>query len=755
MSFREEVKAELQIELPKDPVLECARILAGSSPDYERLRTGAGFSNKDALMGKQLADLPSLGRNQFKQAQKLIKDYADQLPPKLYLEAIDAQWENYYHEENENKLNGEEAEIDGIRFTIPFTTNKFGDNVIDLHESAKELKQKFYFENLKDAKSKSIALVYYDFKNGVYAKDGEDRLGYILEHVLGNRAPINFKNEMLRHIKDLGFQRYDNWSKATEPRIAVRNGVLNLNKYINGDMSGCLEPFSPSHHLFSKLDVDYDPSAPYDLLTNHVDLVIPDESDRDRFHKFVGSFLETNAYGHQKILVLYGKRGSGKTVTLRVFSKFFGLENISAKSFQQLTEDRFAIADLFGSLTNIIEELPQNAIKYLQKLNSLTGGLVDGQKKGRDPFTFYQNAKICAACNDLPEVNEDTETILAFMSRLIIIVFNTPIRGTPEEIQNFDDIILSQKSGILNWVLQGYREYVLAGKKITNSKSTEETYEYYIANSDFLQFFADGCFEKGDPEKDFVVKEAVWQAYIKAAKFKNVPTQTRQTVLEKFPTKVRWVITSERRSIGKKANGNPDQAYVFKGIKLKDEIEWFKKTDTDAEKNSELLLDGGYDSQVSNPGKVGNKDNLLPQLPALEKYNRGSNLGNLNNQLPELPELLTQNPYTLPIESKKNNQAQEGANKVPENEGEKKENNELDQKAAGFFKSLKDTLQFFKDPKEHLVTREPSNVILYLQYDSKLSENEARSILESWVQNGLVEIVQNQVILKNQAQGGA
>jgi len=754
MSFREAVKAELRAELPKDLVHECVKILAGSSPDYERLRTGTGFLNRDALIGKQLAGLPSLGPNQFKEGQKLIKSYRDQLPPKLYLEAIDAQWENYYHEEKENKLNGEEAEIDGIRLTIPLTTNKFGDNVIDLHEFGKELKQKFYFENLKDAKSKSIALVYYDFKNGVYAKDGEDKLGYILEHILGNRAPINFKNEMLRHIKDLGFQRYDNWSKTTEPRIAVRNGVLNLSKYVNGDMSGCLEPFSPSHHLFSKLDVDYDPSAPYDLLTNHLDLVIPDESDRDRFHKFVGSFLETDAYGHQKILVLYGKRGSGKTVTLRVFSKFFGLENISAKSFQQLTEDRFAMADLFGVLANIIEELPQNAIKYLQKLNSLTGGLVDGQRKGRDPFAFYQNAKICAACNDLPEVNEDTETILAFMSRLIIIVFDAEIRGTDKEVQNYDDVILSQKSGILNWVLQGYRKYVLNGKKITNSKSTEETYEYYVANSDFLQYFADGCFEKGDPENDFVIKEDVWQAYINAAKLKNVPTQTRQTVLEKFPTKVRWTITSERRSVGKKASGKPDQQHVFKGIKLKAEDNWFKKSDKDNEENSEPPSDRGYGSQAGNSGKAGNSDNQLPQLPTLQEYVKGGNLGNKDGQLPPLPQLPTSNPYTPPTESEKNNQVPEGANKDPEGKGEKKENNELDQKAQEFFKALKDKLQFFKDSEEHLVTREPSNVVLYLQHDSKLSEDDARSILENWIQKGLVEIVQNQVVLK-QAQGGA
>jgi len=754
MSFKEEVKAELL----KDPVSECLKILAGIDKEHARLRNGEGFEKKDVSIGNTLAGLDKLGRNQFARAQKLLRKYEDQLPPGLYIEAIDAQWENFYHEEAKNEGKGEEVEVNGVKFRIPITINKFGESVIDLHSLAIELKENFHFKYLKDRKSRAIALVYYDFTNGIYAKDGEEKIGYILEHSLGNRAPINLKNEITRHLKDLGFEYLDKWQNTTDPSIAVSNGVLNLMKYVNGETTNCLEPFSPDHHIFGKLDVNYDPQAPSNLLSQHLDMVIPEATDRDRFQKFIGSFLEIDAYGHQKILILYGKGGSGKTVTLRVFSKFFGSENISAKSFQQLTEDRFAMADLFGAVANIIEELPQNAIKYLQRLNSLTGGLVDGQRKGRDPFTFYQNAKICAACNDLPEVNSDTQTILAFMSRLIIIVFDTQIRGTGKEIQNYDDVILSQKPGILNWVLDGYKKYVLDGKKITNSKSTDETYEYYIANSDFLQYFADGCFEKGDSEKDYVIKEDIWRAYVKAAKIKNVPTQSRQTVLEKFPTKTRWVITSDRISIGKKANGKPDQAHVFKGIKLKKETEWFIKPDNENEKNFEPPSDGGYGSQVGNSGKGGNE---LPQLPTLEGYggqnrqgepgNQDGNLGNQNNQLPELP---TQDPHPPSRESEKNNQAPEGINKDPEGKGEKKENNELDLKATEFFKSLKDKLQFFKDPKEHLVTREPSNVVLYLQYDSKLSEDEARSVLKDWVEKGLVKVVDGQIVLGDQAQEG-
>lgn len=639
MDFRDETEKELL----KDPILECVKILAGRDKDHARLRNGEGFNKRDSEIGNSIASLDGLRLNQFERARKLVRKYEEQLPSKLFLEALDAEWENYYrgNEDPKTTLKGEEKEIDGIGFMVPITVNKKGEAVYDFYQLAKELKRVHNFVYLKDRKNKAISLAYYNPKEGVYGKDGEDRLRFILEHSLGNSAPINTKNEVIQHLKDQGFEYLDNWQNNSNPHIAVRNGVINLEKFVNGDAKGCLELPSPDHHLFSKLDVDYDPDCPQDLLTNHLELVIPDSSDRDRFQKFIGSFLETNGYGHQKIVILYGSPGSGKTVTLRMFAKFFGIENITAKSFQQLTEDRFAMADLFGILANIIEELPQDAIKYLQRLNSLTGGLVDGQKKGRDPFTFYQNAKICAACNDLPEVSSNTETILAFMSRLIIIVFRTAIRGTDKEVQNYDDVLLSQKSGILNWILTGYKNYILAGKKISNSKSTEDTFDYYISNSDFLQYFADGCFVKGDPFTDYIIKEDLWQAYIKAAKIRDVPTQSRQTVLERFPTKTKYVIHDDRMTVGKKANGKPDQRHVFKGIKLKAETEWFKKQDDEnngSDENSSKQQGYGFQD-----GNLGNDGNQLPDLPTLDTYQGGVNTTRSGSSIDNLPDLSTQN----------------------------------------------------------------------------------------------------------------
>ncbi|MEM0136082.1 MAG: hypothetical protein QXU18_12810, partial [Thermoplasmatales archaeon] len=333
MSFKDDVRKELS----KDPRLECLKILAGNDKDHVRLRNGIGFDKRDFNIGNALANLDALGPNQFDKAGRIIKKYEKQLPPTLYLEALDAKWEDYYHGNSEEKYENErgiETEVDGVRFKIPVKVNKDGRDVYDFAELAKEIKKAFNFEYLKDRKNRAVSLVYYDPKSGIYRKDGEDKVRYILEHSLGNSAVVNIKNEVVQHLKDQGFEYLDRWLENSNPHIAVNNGIINLRKYVEeGDSDKCLEPFTPEYHSFSKLDVNYDPHAPCDLLINHLNLVIPDSSDLDRFQKFIGSFLETDGYGHQKIFIAYGRGGSGKTVTLRLFSKFFGIENISSKSF--------------------------------------------------------------------------------------------------------------------------------------------------------------------------------------------------------------------------------------------------------------------------------------------------------------------------------------------------------------------------------------------------------------------------------------
>jgi len=91
---------------------------------------------------------------------------------------------------------------------------------------------------------------------------------------------------------------------------------------------------------------------------------------------------------------------------------------------------------------------------------------------------------------------------------------------------------------------------------------------------------------------------------------------------------------------------------------------------------------------------------------------------------------------------------------LPAQEPEPKKEGDLNQRAIDFFRSLKDKLGFFKDPMERLVTRERGNVVNHLEFVEGLTENEAKAIVSKWEELGLVETVQNQIVLKNQAQEG-
>jgi len=52
-------------------------------------------------------------------------------------------------------------------------------------------------------------------------------------------------------------------------------------------------------------------------------------------------------------------------------------------------------------------------------------------------------------------------------------------------------------------------------------------------------------------------------------------------------------------------------------------------------------------------------------------------------------------------------------------------------------------------PEERKVKREPDNVIRYLQFDEKLSNEDAKAIISKWKKLGLVKIINNQIVIAN------
>jgi len=71
------------------------------------------------------------------------------------------------------------------------------------------------------------------------------------------------------------------------------------------------------------------------------------------------------------------------------------------------------------------------------------------------------------------------------------------------------------------------------------------------------------------------------------------------------------------------------------------------------------------------------------------------------------------------------------------------------QKAKSLFGPYNERFKFFMPPEERNVIREPDNIERHLQFDEGLSNEEAKAIISTWVELGLVEIKDNQIVIAN------
>ncbi|EQD53384.1 phage/plasmid primase, P4 family domain protein, partial [mine drainage metagenome] len=151
--------------------------------------------------------------------------------------------------------------------------------------------------------------------------------------------------------------------------------------------------------------------------------------------------------------MLYGPGNNGKSTTLGVMEDLLGPECYSTETLQSLSDNRFAVASLWGRLANICADIPSRAVQYTGTFKMVTGGdPVRAERKFRDTFSFVNDSKLVFSANELPEVNDRTE---AFWRRWIVIPFNVDLTG--REDRGLPGKLHAELPGILCWALDGLR----------------------------------------------------------------------------------------------------------------------------------------------------------------------------------------------------------------------------------------------------------------------------------------------------------
>jgi len=290
-----------------------------------------------------------------------------------------------------------------------------------------------YWESVEDSKMKRFIITY-------IRKRGE------LKHTSSTIVEGTFKNLKLQ----LG--GYDYLKSESVQFINVLNGTLAIDK-----KEVSLLSHNKEHQLDYVLDFNYNPASACKIWQKFLNDVIPNRETQKTLQQVIGNLL-IRGLKIEVLPFLYGTGGNGKSVVLEVLTGLFGRENVATYSLTKITTDekvRARIAD--GKIMNLSSENNMGNVNVDVAKNYSSGEPLDARLNYGNPFEVYNYAKFLGNVNKLNVM--DGERTEAIARRQIIIPFTKTISAEKKDI-NIHHKILTEKSGVLNWVIEGIKEVV-------------------------------------------------------------------------------------------------------------------------------------------------------------------------------------------------------------------------------------------------------------------------------------------------------
>jgi putative DNA primase/helicase len=377
----------------------------------------------------------------------------------------------------------------------------------------------------------------YFYKDGVYVSLAEAWIKAIIEEITIGEATRHLVLEVIDAIKRRTYCSLEEIDSEPE-LLSVKNGILNVK-------TRELKPHNPGFKTFVQLPTSYDSNATCPLFLQFIDQIMSAE-DTKLVQEMFGYCLYRQYLWH-KAIMLTGAGSNGKSTLLSVLKKLLGVKNIMSTSIQDLEYNRFSKAELFKKLANICPDLPPKVLSGTGTFKSLTGNdTVTAERKGCNPFTFNNYAKLLFSANQIPSAEDDSD---AFYRRWIIIRFGKQFSKETADPHLIGKISTdSELSGILNWALDGLQR-MFEQSGFSENQTLEEVRDKYIHLSNPVRAFVTDCISFDDYE-DFVTKEALFSAYCNYCKNRHLPLISDsgifvKKILSEFPTNV----TSQKRLV--------------------------------------------------------------------------------------------------------------------------------------------------------------------------------------------------------------
>jgi putative DNA primase/helicase len=209
----------------------------------------------------------------------------------------------------------------------------------------------------------------------------------------------------------------------------------------------------------------------------------------------------------EKAVMLLGPGSNGKSVFLDILVALLGVDNIANVALQDLEENRFRVAELFGKLATIFADLDDRALKSSSVFKTLvTGDRITAERKFSQPFSFRPYARLIFSANSLPLSRDRTH---AFYRHWLIIPFDRIFEGESAD-KNLRAKLRNELPGILNRALNGLKR-LFSENRFSDPQAVKSSLKKYQLQNDTVASFVTECVVE-NPDGT-TLKRIFYQAY--------------------------------------------------------------------------------------------------------------------------------------------------------------------------------------------------------------------------------------------------
>lgn len=304
---------------------------------------------------------------------------------------------------------------------------------------------------------------------------------------LQDRRLIKFQDELNRHTG-----RYINF----------QNGMYDV-------VSRKIYRHNPSIFSVNQIPWEYDPNADHGSgveIENFLRKSIPDETDREMLLEYAGLCCSIEVH-QQKMLVICGDGGTGKSTVINLIQDMVGKRNTSNVAMSKLA-DNFQAIRMMGKLLNSCADLEIDALDDVTMIKKLTGeDSISDSFKGKDVISFDNYAKLLFSTNELPLVrNEKTE---GFYRRLLILTMNEKPEHRDAKLR---DKLKAEMPYFIHIAMEALRRMYKRGS-ILESENSKELTKQLRADSDTIEAFIDECCMKTKDPDDKLERGIIYKKY--------------------------------------------------------------------------------------------------------------------------------------------------------------------------------------------------------------------------------------------------